>query len=86
MYACIAVSVSRSSPHALAWFRRDSGWVAYSVLRLNKGIVDGDDLDVLMLEGVAEDNTSNAAEAIDADLQRWRSAKICVPFGLLQLV
>jgi len=45
------------------------GWVAYSVLGLNEGIVDGDDLDILMLEGVAEDDTSNAAEAIDADLQ-----------------
>lgn len=37
-------------------------------MRLNEGVVDSDDLNVGVLDGVAEDDTSNAAEAVDADL------------------
>lgn len=40
----------------------------HSVLGLNEGVVDGNDLDLGVLDGVAEDDTSNAAEAVDADL------------------
>lgn len=40
----------------------------YSVLGLNEGIVDSDDLDVIVLNGIAEDNATDAAETVDADL------------------
>jgi len=44
------------------------GSVTYSVLGLNEGIVDSDDLDVVVLDGIAEDNATDTAEAIDANL------------------
>ena len=37
-------------------------------MRLDEGVVYGHDVDVLVLDGVPEDDTSNAAEAIDSDL------------------
>jgi hypothetical protein len=40
----------------------------YSVLGLNEGVVDGDNLDVGVLDSVAEDDTTDAAETVDADL------------------
>jgi len=41
------------------------------VLGLNEGVVHGDDVDVLVLDGVAEDDATNAAETVDTDL--WRT-------------
>jgi hypothetical protein len=63
---------------------------AYSVVRLDKGVIDGDDLDFVVLDTaggrqllyeimaqllkkdgnvrIAEDDTSNATEAVDSDL------------------
>lgn len=40
----------------------------HSVFGLDEGVVDGDDLDIGVLDGVAEDDTANATEAVDADL------------------
>lgn len=40
----------------------------YSVVSLNEGVVDSDDLDLGVLDGVAENDTANATEAVDADL------------------
>ena len=40
----------------------------YSVLGLNEGIVDSDDLDVIVLNGIAENNATDTAETVDADL------------------
>lgn len=40
----------------------------YSVVRLNEGVVDGDDLDIGVLDGVAEDDSANATETVNADL------------------
>jgi hypothetical protein len=40
----------------------------HSVVGLNEGVVDSNDLDVAVLDGVAEDDTSNTTEAVDADL------------------
>ena len=40
----------------------------YSVLGLDEGIVDGNNLDVGVLDGVAEDDAADATEAVDADL------------------
>ncbi len=35
---------------------------------LNEWIVDCDNLNVVKLDGIAEDNAANAAEAVDSDL------------------
>lgn len=35
---------------------------------LNEGIVDGNDLDIGVLDSVAEDDTTNTAESVDANL------------------
>jgi hypothetical protein len=35
---------------------------------LNEGVVDGNNLDIAVLDGVAEDDTANAAEPVDANL------------------
>jgi hypothetical protein len=40
----------------------------HSVLGLNERIVDSNDLNLRVLNGIAEDDTANAAEAVDADL------------------
>lgn len=37
-------------------------------MRLNEGIVDSDDLDIGVLDGVAEDDTANTTETVDANL------------------
>jgi hypothetical protein len=39
----------------------------YSVVGLNEGVVDGNDLDVGVLHSIAEDDTANAAESVDAN-------------------
>ena len=41
---------------------------SYSVVGLDEGVVDGHNLDVVVLDGVAEDDATNAAEAVDANL------------------
>ena len=41
---------------------------AHSIAGLNEGVVDGNDLDLGVLNSVAEDDTSNSTEAVDADL------------------
>lgn len=40
----------------------------HSILGVDKRVVDGNDLDLGVLGGVAEDDTSNTAEAVDANL------------------
>lgn len=40
----------------------------YSVLGLNEGIVHSDDLDIVVLDSIAEDNAANTTETVDADL------------------
>lgn len=42
--------------------------VTYSIGGLNEGVVDSNDLDVGVLDGVAEDNTTDTAKSVDADL------------------
>ena len=37
----------------------------------NEGIVDRNDIDVIVLNGISEDDTSNAAEAVDSNFD-WR--------------
>ena len=36
----------------------------------NEGIVDGDDVDVVVLNRIAEDDTTDTAESVDANLCR----------------
>lgn len=40
----------------------------YGVGRLNEGVVDSNDLDVGVLDGVAEDDATDTAKSVDADL------------------
>lgn len=40
----------------------------YGVVRLNERIVDSNNLDVGVLDGVAEDDTADTTETVDADL------------------
>lgn len=43
----------------------------YSVGGLNEGVVDSDDLDIRVLDGVAEDDTADTAKSVDADLDHF---------------
>jgi len=59
----------------VAWRGRGShdggatrGGKTHSVFGLDEGVVDGNDLDLGVLDGVAEDDTANAAETVDANL------------------
>lgn len=47
---------------------RGGGRIAYSVLGLNERVVDSNDLDVGVLDSVAEDDTADTTESVDADL------------------
>lgn len=40
----------------------------YGVGDVNEGVVDSDDLDIRVANRVAEDNTANAAETVDTNL------------------
>lgn len=41
----------------------------YSVGDLDEGVVDGNNVDVITVDGVTEDNTSNTTEAVDTNLE-----------------
>jgi hypothetical protein len=52
-------------------FRADSGargQQTYSIVGFNERIVDSDDFNVIVLDGISEDDTTNTAETIDANL------------------
>jgi hypothetical protein len=34
----------------------------------DEGVVDGDDIDFIILDGISEDNTADTAETVDANL------------------
>lgn len=40
----------------------------YGVGWVNERVVDGDDVDVIVLDGVTEDNATDATEAVDSNL------------------
>jgi hypothetical protein len=48
----------------------------YSVLWLNEWVVDSDDVNVLVLNGVTEDNATDTTEAVDSDLSLTHGATI----------
>lgn len=47
---------------------RDVEVLTYSVGGVNEGVVDSDDIDLAVLNGIAEDDTANAAETVDTSL------------------
>jgi hypothetical protein len=47
---------------------RGNGKPTYSVGEVNEGVVHGNDGDIVVLDGIAEDDTANAAESVDANL------------------
>lgn len=53
---------------------------AYGVVWLNEWIVDGNNLNVVELDGIAEDNAANATEAVDSDLSWCHFAGEVVSF------
>jgi hypothetical protein len=63
MYSCRTTAVSSET------CRKESIVVAtYSVLGLNERVIDSNDLDIVVLNGIAEDNATDTAETVDADL------------------
>lgn len=48
--------------------RRGLYGATHSVGGLNEGVVDSNDLDVIVLNGVAEDDTADTAKSVDTDL------------------
>ena len=42
----------------------------YGIVGFNERIVDGDDVNVIVLNGISENNTTNAAETVDSDFDR----------------
>jgi len=57
------------------FFSSGLGLKAYSVCRINERIIDGYDVDVIVLNGISEDDSPNTAEAIDADLYWCHDSK-----------
>lgn len=62
----------------------------YGVLGVDEGVVDSNNIDIAVLNGIAEDNTSNAAETVDSNLclghdGLWllcrKSAEVVVGYG-----
>jgi len=39
-------------------------------VNLNEGVVDSDNVDVVVLNGISEDDTANTTETVDTDLER----------------
>lgn len=54
------------------------GIATHSVGGLNERIVDGNDGELGLLESVAEQDTTNAAEAVDSDLDRHNGCFVTV--------
>jgi hypothetical protein len=62
----------------------------YSVLGLNERIIDSNDLDIGMVDGVSEDDTANTTETVDSNLDRSHDFAKCefvfLWFGILWAV
>jgi hypothetical protein len=62
------------------FFFSSFGWTevifsTYSVCRINERIIDSYDVDVIVLNGISEDNTSDTTEAINTDLYWCHGSK-----------
>jgi hypothetical protein len=62
MYACTIVSNC-----SISWA---VSYSTYGILGLNERVVDGDNIDVIMLDGISIDYTPDSAETVDADAGR----------------
>lgn len=65
----------------------------YGILGFNERVIDGDNMNIIMLDSVPIDDTSNSAKAVDSDVGRhsgsdeevllfrklWRGFKKCRP-------
>ena len=40
----------------------------YRIVGFNERIIDGDNVDIVMLNGISEDNTTDTPETVDSDL------------------
>lgn len=50
--------------------------MTYSVSSVNEGVVDSDNIDITVLDGIAKDDTANAAKTVDTSLDNhfdWES-------------
>lgn len=68
--------MKRKREALVSFWSRDLAWiicveVTYSVGRLNEGVVDSNDLDIGVLDSIAEDNTTDTAKSVDADLDHF---------------
>lgn len=68
---CSSSSRQEASSKRRHQLRGISGEMTYSVGGLNEGVVDRNDLDVVVLDGVAEDDTTDTAKSVDADLDHF---------------
>jgi hypothetical protein len=77
MYACTVVSNS------------DTSWVctsnAYSILGLNEWVVDSDDMNVIMLDGITIHDTPDSSEAVDTDVGRHSDVFKLFSLGVYRL-
>ena len=62
MYACRGVSDCSASR------RLNDG--TYGIFWLDKRVVDGDDVDIIMFDGISIDDPPNSAETVDSDIGR----------------
>jgi len=67
-HVCLCNGKKSASIENLVLWQSDSGVGTYGVVGFNEGIVDSDDVDVIVLNGISIDDTTNAAEAVDTDL------------------
>ena len=50
----------------------------YGILGFNERVIDGDDINFIMLDSIPIDNTSNSAKAVDSNFGRhsWSDEKV----------
>jgi hypothetical protein len=54
---------------------------SHRVVGLNERVVDGHDIDFIVLDGISEDDTTDTAETVDANLGRGHAAMAEVSGG-----
>jgi hypothetical protein len=67
-HVCLCNGKKSASIENFVLWESDSEVGTYGVVGFNEGIVDSDDVDVIVLNGISEDDTTNAAETVDTDL------------------
>jgi hypothetical protein len=62
MYACTAVSKCSRS-----WAAHGN---TYSILGLDEWVIDSNDMNIIMLDGISIDDTPDSSETVDSDVGR----------------